>query len=108
MKVYQYSITLHSDAQPGTGLGGETVNDYVPRDMQGRPFCPGAHIKGLMREALLEIFKNLELDPAIVYFVLGRSFDVARLDAESSFQITDAVAQGEKSTMFVSRTALDE
>lgn len=108
MKVYQYSITLHSDAQPGTGLGGETVNDYVPRDMQGRPFCPGAHIKGLMREALLEIFKNLELDPAIVYFVLGCSFDVARLDAESSFQITDAVAQGEKSTIFVSRTALDE
>jgi len=109
MKVYQYSITLHSDAQPGTGLGSETVNDYVPRDMQGRPFCPGAHVKGLMREVLLEIFENLGLDPAILYFVLGRSFVVDHLDVESSFRLTDAVARGDfTSTIFVSRTALDD
>ena len=109
MKVWKFSITLHSDAQLGTGLGCENVNDHVPRGMNGRPLCPGAHLKGLMRESLLDIFGNLGLDAAIVQYVLGSSFDVGKLDAESEIKLTDAAAdEGTGPTLLVTRTALDE
>ena len=109
MKVWKFSMTLHSDAQIGTGLGSESVNDHVPRDMNGNPFCPGAHIKGLMRESLLDIFENLGLDPAIIRYVLGRSFDVGKLEAESSIRLMDAVSEENSAkTLLVTRTALDE
>ncbi|MBO5438977.1 MAG: hypothetical protein J6A23_15065, partial [Thermoguttaceae bacterium] len=109
MKVWKFSITLHSDAQLGTGLGCENVNDHVPRGMNGRPLCPGAHLKGLMRESLLDIFGNLGLDAAIVQYVLGSSFDVGKMDAESEIKLTDAAAdEGTGPTLLVTRTALDE
>ena len=109
MKVWKFSMTLHSDAQLGTGLGCENVNDHVPRGMNGRPLCPGAHLKGLMRESLLDIFENLGLDPAIIRYVLGRSFDVGKLEAESSIRLMDAVSEENSAkTPLVTRTALDE
>ena len=46
------TLTLVSDAEPGTGLGTEAVNDFVPRDSSGRPHLPASHVKGLAREAL--------------------------------------------------------
>ncbi len=57
MKSYSYQIRLCRDAEPGTGLGGEVVNDLVPRDADGRPMLPASHVKGLMRAALREIVK---------------------------------------------------
>jgi len=45
----EYTITLLSDAEPGTGIGTEVVNDRVPRDRSGRPMLPGSHLKGLVR-----------------------------------------------------------
>ena len=50
-----YTLTLKTDAEPGTGLGTELIDDLVPRDHRGHPVFPGSHIKGLVRESLEEI-----------------------------------------------------
>jgi CRISPR/Cas system CSM-associated protein Csm3 (group 7 of RAMP superfamily) len=46
-----YTIELLSDAEPGTGIGSEYINDRVPRDRHGHPILPGSHLKGLVRDA---------------------------------------------------------
>lgn len=112
MKDFDYTIELLSDAQPGTGLGGESVNDFVPRNAQNEPILPGAHLKGLMRENLAEMFRCLGWNLEILDFIFGKSFDQDDPFAESLIQITDAEpAAPEKKpvkTFFVSRTKLDD
>jgi hypothetical protein len=49
------TLKLASDAEPGTGLGTELVNDFVPRDTAGRPHIPASHLKGLARDAFRAI-----------------------------------------------------
>ncbi len=55
MTHYRFKIKLVGDAELRTGIGGEAVNSYVPKDQRGLPFIPGSHIKGLMRAAIKEI-----------------------------------------------------
>ena len=55
MTKYGYTLRLLKDAELGTGLGGEMVNDLVPRGRDGFPLIPASHIKGLMRASLREI-----------------------------------------------------
>ncbi len=47
-----YTLRLTSDAEPGTGLGTEAIDDLVPRGPDGWPTLPASHIKGLLRDAL--------------------------------------------------------
>ena len=61
MTEIKYTLTLLSDAEPGTGMGGELVNERVPKDANGNPVIPANHLKGLLREELLRIEK-IELD----------------------------------------------
>lgn len=49
------TIKLLSDAEPGTGLGTELLNDLVPIDSKGRPFIPATHLKGLARQTWRDI-----------------------------------------------------
>ena len=67
----EFTVRLTSDAEPGTGLGGEVVNELVPRDYQGRPSLPATHIKGLMRAELAEIVRARDLDKTLVTRVFG-------------------------------------
>gem|GEM_PF-1677494 len=55
MRSFGYEIKLFADAEPGTGLGGETINDLIPRDPDGLPMLRATHVKGLMRVALRDI-----------------------------------------------------
>lgn len=103
-----YKIELLSDAQPGTGLGGESVNDFVPRNAHNEPILPGAHLKGLMRENLAEMFRCLGWNTEILDFIFGKSFEQDDPFAESFIQITDAEPDKSVKTFFVSRTKLDE
>ena len=50
-----YILTLVSDGEPGTGLGGDLVDDFVPRDTAGRPLLRASHVRGLVRERMAEI-----------------------------------------------------
>ena len=129
MKTYSYKIRLCKDAEPGTGLGGEIVNDLVPRDVDGLPVLPASHIKGLMRAALREIVKprssdwssflNLAVGQSCSDGLIDRVFgqeDERRPDAEGRLRFADAeiaLAKRKKKsektlTHTVSRTSLSE
>lgn len=62
MKKIEFKIRLLNDAEPGTGVGGELVNQRIPRDDRDRPVIPANHLKGLLREELMkmEAFPGLE------------------------------------------------
>ena len=114
MTELQYTIELHSDAEPGTGRGGEILNDTVPTDTEGRPTFPASHIKGLMREELRHLERHLNLGD--LAGVLGNpaerdeQSEERRGDGgqESVCRITDAQANVAVTTGTVTRTALDE
>lgn len=61
----KYKIEFHTDWHCGSGLAaGADVDALVVKDEKGMPFIPGKTIKGLVREAVEEIFvlqgKNLD------------------------------------------------
>lgn len=104
--VYTYRITLTSDAEPGTGLGGEVLNEIVPRDAWGRPMLDGAHIKGLMSQALREMADQL-WHPAILRSVFGEP-GILGLAGGSQLRVGPAVAPRETPIRTVTRTAVGE
>lgn len=105
MSEYRYRIRLTSDAQPATGLGGETVNSFVPRDAQGRLIIPASHIKGLIREVLSQMVNQLNWHPAWVDALLGKP-DTQGL-SRFNLRIGDAFAESDVKPYRVTRTAID-
>lgn len=112
MKAIKYTITLLSDAEPGTGVGGELVNQRIPRDELDRPVIPANHLKGLLREELMtmELISGLE---GLADRVLGQP-DGARSETiqknESICRFSDAKIDGTltpATTDYVTRTAID-
>ena len=118
MHTIDFTIELKSDAEPGTGTGGDIVNDRVPRNAQRQPIIPATHLKGLMREELQKIeflfqetgnsFENLTDD------CLGKpgpldGFGNGNDGQEACFFISDAKPKDKDhvETSFVSRTAID-
>lgn len=47
MATYNFTIRLTSDAEPGTGLGGEVINELAPRDHGQALVVPASHVKGV-------------------------------------------------------------
>ncbi|MDO4558755.1 MAG: RAMP superfamily CRISPR-associated protein, partial [Planctomycetia bacterium] len=58
MKI-EYTLEILSDAEPGTGLGGEIINACIPRDRRGYPFIPASHLKGLLRDGIRRLSRHL-------------------------------------------------
>ena len=70
--MIEYTIELKTDAEIGSGLGGELVNDYVTRDSDGRPVIRASHIKGVLRQTLMEIIGPLPMmDEQLLREALG-------------------------------------
>ena len=65
MAEIRYTIELTSDAEPGSGFGGEFVNVTLPRDANGNPVIPASHLKGITRENLATV-AELIVDSAIM------------------------------------------
>ncbi len=107
MAHYQFTIKLVSDAEPGTGLGGEIVNDLIPRDHRRRPVIQASHIKGLMRDGLEAICRYRSWSRDVVANVFGYE-DSSDPEAEALIRLTDAVCNAEPSIKFVTRTAISE
>jgi hypothetical protein len=106
-----YELKLVSDAEPGTGLGSVLVDQYVPRDHDGRPVLPASHLKGLLREQLREAGRALGRTE-LHELVFGRSgveqaceARAATSDARCAAHVDMSPADG---TFLASRTALDE
>jgi hypothetical protein len=59
MITLPFEIELMSDGEPGTGLGIETTDQLLPRSAGGRPIIPASHLKGLVREQLMELGQDL-------------------------------------------------
>ncbi len=127
MSHYRFRIVLTGDAELRTGIGGESVNSYVPRDADGRPFIPGSHIKGLIRASLKEIaevrtewkdfFSETENHQQWPYPLLDLVFGAHDVKASSYFAkvrvekatlVDEASARDMPTTQFVSRTQLDD
>ncbi|MBD3162481.1 MAG: hypothetical protein GF328_10280, partial [Candidatus Latescibacteria bacterium] len=102
MKV-EVELRVVSDAEPGTGLGGEVVDDYVPRTLDGRPLLRASHLRGLLREQVREIGEVLGRDGLCeeIFGQAGRA-----VGDEGILSVSDAVARETAEPRFVSRTAL--
>lgn len=120
--MIRYALTLHADAEPGSGLGGEIVNNYISRDHRGRAIIGASHIKGLVRQTLYEILEPLEADAtSAIDALLGApgagpkmANEAVGSGSESVFRFTDCVLDdsskhaagpGERT---ITRTALDD
>lgn len=127
MSHYRFKIKLVGDAELRTGIGGEAVNSYVPKDLNGMPFIPGSHVKGLMRAALKEIAEvRTDWEPFFAkdaqprewpYPLLDRVFgqdDAVRHDyfpkvrVEAARLLVDDSVRMAAPTQYVSRTELNE
>lgn len=97
-----YTIELLSDAEPGTGIGTEAINDRVPRDRLGNPILPGSHLKGLVRDAGDRLCQARAWGDDLFFETFGRegdtldggvsglaSFSTARLQSHEGSASTD-------------------
>ena len=91
----------------GTGLGGELINELVPRDHSRRPVLLATHVKGLMRESFRHAMSSLGWNDDLEPRVFG-SPDETRPDVQSAFRLTDASATNGQDTLLVSRTAVED
>ncbi len=92
-----------SDAEPGTGLGIETVNDLVPRDSSGRAYLPATHLKGLMREHLSFTQRARDWNAQLLNAVLG-----AEGNTQGAMCLSDARTKIDKKVRTISRTAIND
>jgi hypothetical protein len=109
-----YTVELLSDAEPGTGLGTEMVDDLVPRDHRGNPMLPGSHIKGLVRESLEEIGALRGWDDELVASIFGMEGDAKSDGAQGCVRFSaltlpsDVGAQSAPRASLITRTAIDD
>jgi len=106
-----FTITLVSDAEPGTGFGTASVDQFVPRNVSGQLVIPASHIKGLMREELKTI-QNLrgwaaDVESGVLGMPYEREIPGDSL-LESVVRLTDAVAKSAPKTLLITRTAVEE
>ena len=71
-----YQITFYNDWHCGSGLAaGADVDLLVVKDRQGLPYVPGKTVKGLLREAMEQIYALQGKDVENLVPMLGRETD---------------------------------
>lgn len=101
MNKINFTITLTSDAEPGSGFGTELINSLLPRDAGNKVFLPASHLKGIIRENL-ENMPNEAVPPKIIEELFGKSGCNGSL-----FHIENAVAPGDADIIEITRTRLN-
>ncbi len=71
MSEIRFRLTLSTDAEPGTGLGTELLNDLVPRSASGAPYIPASHLKGILRDELRSIASQLGWNDELERVIFG-------------------------------------
>ncbi len=108
MKTLHYQLTLLSDAEPGSGLGGEIVNSIVARDHKGNPVLRGTHLKGLMRAEIEKMTLDRNWPSDLLTAVFGRAGEHKDHGIESAIRVPDAKAQGASDVRNITRTRLTD
>lgn len=104
MQELTLTITLASDAEPGSGIGAVGLNQCLSRSVDGRPILRASHLKGLMLDALRQISAERSWDEQLAQAVFG-----APDRALSRVRLLDAVLVGDDhGVLEVSRTAVDD
>lgn len=101
MNKINFTITLTSDAEPGSGFGTELINSLLPRDARNTVFLPAPHLKGIIRENL-ENMPHEAVPPQIIEELFGKSGCNGAL-----FHIENAVAPGDADIIEITRTRLN-
>lgn len=103
MKTINYTITLLSDSETGSGIGGQAVNDLVTRDHLNRPVIRASHIKGLLVDHLCTTTDVRGWDNSLPDACFGREgYD----NQPGCFIFSDAVATDNAKTREIARTAI--
>lgn len=108
MRKITYTLSLLSDAEIGSGLGGETLNDIVARDHSGQPVLRATHIKGLLRATLGQIASDRVWDSTLEELVFGAGGADGSDGTSAAIRVRDATALGVASVRRITRTALTE
>ncbi|MDR2390488.1 MAG: RAMP superfamily CRISPR-associated protein [Planctomycetota bacterium] len=114
MHPIHYVLELLSDATPGTGLASESVDEYVAR-RDGSPVLAASHLKGLVRQELLERLDGLEWPSEKKESFLRRCLGAPGTDgdpgAESAARFSDARPEKNGDNplpmRFITRTAIN-
>lgn len=105
MIKFGYTIKLVSDGEIASGFGSGLLDAIAPRNVDGNFIVPASHIKGLMRQSLLDVADVLPDDARIaVEKLFGNSGE--GLDVNGLVSMTDAVSAC-KDAVTVTRTALE-
>lgn len=107
MSMIKYTLTLLSDAEPGTGMGTEALNALVPRSADGIPVIRASHLKGLVR-AMLEPLEALLGQPLCesVRRALGEAGVDGGDGVVGACRFTSATPGAGASVRTISRTAI--
>lgn len=111
-------LELLTDAEPGTGLGTDLLDDRVPRDERGVPVLPASHLKGLLRDGIHAMSSWLtDAGPVAAAFdrladhLLGRGGEVGGDGTLGVLQLADLrwdTRSHGRQTLEIRRTALSE
>ncbi len=102
-----FVVHLTNDAEPGSGIGSELVNAFVPRTAEGFPCLLASHIRGLVRQNLHDL-EDRHAWVGLADAVLGISGMNGSDGNCGRVRFTDAVPQMPVETRFVTRTAIGE
>jgi len=105
---FDFTIRLVSDAEPSSGFGTELVNSLVPRSTDGYPIIPASHIKGLMKQALLDVIGTLNPEGARYCMACVFGSEGSDLSSEALFSLVDAKCHCHNTLSTVTRTGLTE
>lgn len=107
MTTLNYTLKLISDAMPSSGFGTELIDSMITRDINGTPIIRASHLKGVMRQTLIDTISLLgHVKSPLVKNVFG-STPKEEIDCGALFSLSDAVLTNDGSVMIVTRTKIN-
>ena len=103
-----FQIKLLADAEPGTGLGTELLDDTISRDHRGWPVLWASHLKGLMRDCLSRIGDQRSWSRGLDEQVFGRPGIQGNDGLAGLIRVSDATPEKPSHIRTITRTALND
>lgn len=108
MKALNFTIELTSDAEIGSGRGGEVVNSTVTRDHKGQPVIRATHLKGLMRDQLQSMGAARGWGNDLADLVFGREGREGDSGCPGQLRMSDSTSEAGAEVRTIIRTSLTE